>query len=508
MYLQDVETAFNRPLRNNDSGVRKEKLFVFAQITGPFGDPIKDELFTKKDMEVAHWFILNNCDKALPYLEEDEQLMKWEHLSHLYGKKHHDLFPSWFHAHMNKLNELNSPSYDEELYNLARGPLHVELFSGCHVNGIKFLGATRDDKLSTQYSGVHVSGAGDSEDIDFYGKLTSVVQLLYKDRSEAFKLAAKFCYGINFEISIENIAMLRCVVEYLLMTQDYAEIFGKGKKKIELRQEHEKRVVLETIMSLLPREKNEMSVKVPACFASIALIVMILKSTTLMKALCRYNICLQMSAAAFAKGLLDLEGQLTPILVSLVSKDSSMWDGLDNASVEMEEAKVSRLNKIIKTGNNSATPPSMADGEIPKKTKKLVIYDLQDISLKTITYLEETLVNRRNMLLARKLESQRNFSTILVRCLFRIDLRHDGSKFPEIDMFKDVYIRPGCYGGKKHCCSLRSNIAASLGEPDRGHHGGSDNPKGSACSPGRADDGLGRADEGADKGPERGDEEL
>ncbi|CAL5191247.1 unnamed protein product [Lathyrus oleraceus] len=54
----------------------------------------------------------------------------------------------------------------------------------------------------------------------------------------------------------------------------------------------------------------------------------------------------QMSAAAFAKGLLDLEGQLTPILVSLVSKDSSMLDGLDNASIEMDEAKA-RLNEII-----------------------------------------------------------------------------------------------------------------------------------------------------------------
>ncbi|XP_024390949.1 inositol hexakisphosphate and diphosphoinositol-pentakisphosphate kinase VIP1 isoform X2 [Physcomitrium patens] len=47
----------------------------------------------------------------------------------------------------------------------------------------------------------------------------------------------------------------------------------------------------------------------------------------------------QMSAAAFAKGLLDLEGQLTPILVSLVSKDSPMLDGLETASIEMEEAK-------------------------------------------------------------------------------------------------------------------------------------------------------------------------
>ncbi|XP_062009959.1 inositol hexakisphosphate and diphosphoinositol-pentakisphosphate kinase VIP1-like isoform X2 [Rosa rugosa] len=73
----------------------------------------------------------------------------------------------------------------------------------------------------------------------------------------------------------------------------------------------------------------------------------------------------QMSAAAFAKGLLDLEGQLTPILVSLVSKDSSMLDGLENASVEMEEAKA-RLNEIItsgvKTAQSNGIPPWMADG--------------------------------------------------------------------------------------------------------------------------------------------------
>ncbi|CAN0917897.1 BTB/POZ domain-containing protein SR1IP1 [Linum grandiflorum] len=39
---------------------------------------------------------------------------------------------------------------------------------------------------------------------------------------EAFELAAKFCYGINFEIGTENIGVLRCVAEYLEMTEDYA----------------------------------------------------------------------------------------------------------------------------------------------------------------------------------------------------------------------------------------------------------------------------------------------
>lgn len=75
----------------------------------------------------------------------------------------------------------------------------------------------------------------------------------------------------------------------------------------------------------------------------------------------------QMSAAAFAKGLLDLEGPLTPILVSLVSKDSSMLDGLDNASIEMEAAKA-RLNEIItssvkpENGNGLSEFPWMVDG--------------------------------------------------------------------------------------------------------------------------------------------------
>ncbi|CAI9111304.1 OLC1v1011499C3 [Oldenlandia corymbosa var. corymbosa] len=201
--------------------------------------------------------------------------------------------------------------------------------------------------------------------------------------AEAFELCAKFCYGINFEISTENVAMLRCAAEYLEMTEDYGignlmsrteafltevglkslasavsilhsaenflaiaeeiklvsqcidtiarfackdnqfsachdsssmtdpkaivdwwaedltvlridifqrvlvamvdrgfkqislgpilmiyvqkslrglEIFGKGRKKMEPRQEQERRVVIETIVSLLPRENNSVSV--------------------------------------------------------------------------------------------------------------------------------------------------------------------------------------------------------------------------------------------------------
>ncbi|GFP79282.1 inositol hexakisphosphate and diphosphoinositol-pentakisphosphate kinase 1 [Phtheirospermum japonicum] len=86
----------------------------------------------------------------------------------------------------------------------------------------------------------------------------------------------------------------------------------------------------------------------------------------------------QMSAAAFAKGLLDLEGQLTPILVSLVSKDSSMLDGLENACSEMEAAKA-RLNEIITSesksthGNGPPDKPWMVDGNgVPPNASQLL----------------------------------------------------------------------------------------------------------------------------------------
>ncbi|VVA38323.1 PREDICTED: LOC110929331 isoform, partial [Prunus dulcis] len=109
MYLKDVETAFNRPQRNNDGGMRKEKLFVFAQSARPFGDPGRGESFSRNDMEVAHWFALNNCDEIMAYLDEHEEMMKREHPSHLVAQKQRELFPQWFLDSVNKLKSSNSP---------------------------------------------------------------------------------------------------------------------------------------------------------------------------------------------------------------------------------------------------------------------------------------------------------------------------------------------------------------------------------------------------------------
>ncbi|KAG1338627.1 BTB/POZ domain-containing protein [Cocos nucifera] len=49
--------------------------------------------------------------------------------------------------------------------------------------------------------------------------------------AEAFELAAKFCYGVSIEITLSNVAMLRCAAHYLQMTEEFAE------KSLELRTE-------------------------------------------------------------------------------------------------------------------------------------------------------------------------------------------------------------------------------------------------------------------------------
>ncbi|XP_057473624.1 root phototropism protein 2-like [Actinidia eriantha] len=41
---------------------------------------------------------------------------------------------------------------------------------------------------------------------------------------ESFEKAAKFCYGVNFEITVYNVAALRCAAEYLQMTDEYSNV--------------------------------------------------------------------------------------------------------------------------------------------------------------------------------------------------------------------------------------------------------------------------------------------
>ncbi|XP_006356774.1 BTB/POZ domain-containing protein At5g48800 isoform X1 [Solanum tuberosum] len=52
----------------------------------------------------------------------------------------------------------------------------------------------------------------------------SMIELLsLPGGAESFELAAKFCYGVNFEITAANVAQLCCVSDYLEMTDEYSK---------------------------------------------------------------------------------------------------------------------------------------------------------------------------------------------------------------------------------------------------------------------------------------------
>ncbi|XP_062216497.1 BTB/POZ domain-containing protein SR1IP1-like [Phragmites australis] len=75
----------------------------------------------------------------------------------------------------------------------------------------------------------------------------------------------------------KGIALGTLIMLYAQKSLRRLDIHGRDRKKMDPRQEHEKRVVLETIVSLLPREKNTMSVS----FLSMLLRAALYLDTTL-----------------------------------------------------------------------------------------------------------------------------------------------------------------------------------------------------------------------------------
>ncbi|KAF5936247.1 hypothetical protein HYC85_027376, partial [Camellia sinensis] len=65
---------------------------------------------------------------------------------------------------------------------------------------------------------------------------------------EAFELAAKFCYGVNTEITLSNVAMLRCAAHFLEMIEDFAEKILETQTEVYLKE------------NILPNTSNSISV--------------------------------------------------------------------------------------------------------------------------------------------------------------------------------------------------------------------------------------------------------
>lgn len=82
-----------------------------------------------------------------------------------------------------KLN--NSGIVDDDLFALACGPdLRVRSYSSCVVNGVRFCTAERDKNKKTQNFGVACASMHNNNSIDYYGKLTEIIELQYNNNDD------------------------------------------------------------------------------------------------------------------------------------------------------------------------------------------------------------------------------------------------------------------------------------------------------------------------------------
>ncbi|KAB2615055.1 hypothetical protein D8674_021643 [Pyrus ussuriensis x Pyrus communis] len=280
--------------------------------------------------------------------------------------------------------------------------------------------------------GVHVPGAGDSEDIDFYGKLTSVVQLLYKDRDGLLpslfaRVHPKLRTPIHSQIWVGIVAG---ILAGLFNVKILSHILSVG--SLEQIKDWESRArLLEDEIRQMKSGKAEMEER--------------------------------------------LNGEIAQLKAVILERSNQM----ENSNKALDAMKTERYELSTKATTLQAE----------------FIYDLDDISLEAMDYLERTLSIRYkhwknnfhnyfkkwdNLEIARlhvpsELKDRpedwewlcKHFtdpkfvkksvagqkareSKILLHhsgskpFSYRLEeRRQEGSKFPEIDMFKDVYVRPG-----------------------------------------------------------------
>ncbi|XP_060211322.1 uncharacterized protein LOC132638477 isoform X2 [Lycium barbarum] len=127
----------------------------------------------------AHIYILKNYDEVIPYLEEFAQTHV-DTVQHLTDAEWNRQFIEWFKVRVAQLHKGDNSRIMEDLLSLSRGPTGYSTHcNGYIVNGYRFHAEDHDINLRIQNCGVVVVGENDkdSENLDYYGVLTDVIEL-------------------------------------------------------------------------------------------------------------------------------------------------------------------------------------------------------------------------------------------------------------------------------------------------------------------------------------------
>ncbi|KAK9074167.1 hypothetical protein SSX86_006764 [Deinandra increscens subsp. villosa] len=170
MYLQDVQTRFNRPDRNEDVVVEKTKLWVFESKCRPIS-ATKIKYLPPSEKRNLEWFVLDSCQEVRDYMTE----FKSEHPQDDIKTK----FPKWFLEKVYSMKIQNSPQFHLELYALSMGAqINVYTYTACIVNGVRFMVLGRDAQRTTQNSGVLVEEENGDK---YYGQVEEIIELRYPE---------------------------------------------------------------------------------------------------------------------------------------------------------------------------------------------------------------------------------------------------------------------------------------------------------------------------------------
>ncbi|GJX30536.1 gag-pol polyprotein [Tanacetum coccineum] len=132
------------------------------------------ERFMKKlnELKKVIWYVLHNSPEIDTYRSQFK--------SKFPNKDMKEEFPNWFGSQIRQRHVDNDPgvSATSELFALACGPTPTPIsLNSCVVNGVRFVVHSRDERRTTQNSGICSPGGNDGE--MYYGQLQEILEFSY-----------------------------------------------------------------------------------------------------------------------------------------------------------------------------------------------------------------------------------------------------------------------------------------------------------------------------------------
>ncbi|KAJ8749825.1 hypothetical protein K2173_013228 [Erythroxylum novogranatense] len=158
-----VRTRARQVPRNDDGGGTSGADGNLSIFTYPDGYPnVRRRMLTEEEIDVAHGYILLNCQEVLPFV-------------HLYEELLHEVMPGITQDDMNN-EAAEIPIQNKFIFDLTKGPLRtVNSYPVYFVNGYKYHTESHGHTISSMNSGVSIQG----ELMDYYGKIIEILEVEY-----------------------------------------------------------------------------------------------------------------------------------------------------------------------------------------------------------------------------------------------------------------------------------------------------------------------------------------